>query len=402
MIDDETPRQGAGSPAPHRGTGPGHPADGRGGQDTAWTSSSSSPPSRARVEQVRSSCSPGISSLRDGRHPLRQRARATEEDGRADWTSSSRFGAVEARHGQDRRVARRLSRQGHALRSLTWAGRRARSGVPGVNDAAAVILPPSAPPSGADPDRGRLPALRTAVAAAGYTVPEEIAATPAAADRERGERSGRPSAPPPPVVGAALSLPVLLGSMPTVFPWAPALCRNPWVLLALTHPVQFWVGWPFHAAFLKEVRHRSASMNALVSDRHRCGLRSSAWPSRSGLHRFMATGADAVLRSLRAADHLPRARPLARGARWRRRVGRHHAAWSRCSLAHRPRAAPGRQRVICTLRGGGRSASRPSGGARGGGWDRGRGASSVDESMLTGEKPAGGEGPGRDRGGQLR
>ncbi|HVE42520.1 MAG TPA: heavy metal translocating P-type ATPase [Planctomycetota bacterium] len=35
--------------------------------------------------------------------------------------------------------------------------------------------------------------------------------------------------------------------------------------LALTVPVQFWCGWPFHAGFLRSVRHRTADMNALIS-----------------------------------------------------------------------------------------------------------------------------------------
>ena len=142
---------------------------------------------------------------------------------------------------------------------------RALQGVPGV-DRAAVNLAIERATVWLDPAAAGVPALRTAVAAAGYTVPEEIAATPEAADRERLERAQddrrlRQRL----LVGVALSVPVLLGSMPGIFPWVPELLRNPWVLLALTTPVQFWVGWPFHAAFVKELRHRSATMNTLVS-----------------------------------------------------------------------------------------------------------------------------------------
>ena len=39
----------------------------------------------------------------------------------------------------------------------------------------------------------------------------------------------------------------------------------PWLWLALTVPVQFWCGWPFHAGFLRSLRHRTADMNTLVS-----------------------------------------------------------------------------------------------------------------------------------------
>jgi Cu+-exporting ATPase len=35
--------------------------------------------------------------------------------------------------------------------------------------------------------------------------------------------------------------------------------------LALTIPVQFWAGWPFHAGFLRSIRHAAADMNTLIS-----------------------------------------------------------------------------------------------------------------------------------------
>ena len=115
-------------------------------------------------------------------------------------------------------------------------------------------------------DGPSLDALRLAVDAAGYTVPADIVATPEAADREQAERAREKRRLQRKfVTGAALSLPVLLGSMHEVFSWAPHWLRNPFLLWALTTPVQFWVGWQFHAGFLTELRHRSASMNTLVS-----------------------------------------------------------------------------------------------------------------------------------------
>ncbi|HEX4701192.1 MAG TPA: cation transporter, partial [Pseudonocardiaceae bacterium] len=39
----------------------------------------------------------------------------------------------------------------------------------------------------------------------------------------------------------------------------------PWVLLALTIPVVGWAAWPFHRKALVNLRHRSASMDTLVS-----------------------------------------------------------------------------------------------------------------------------------------
>jgi Cu+-exporting ATPase len=38
-----------------------------------------------------------------------------------------------------------------------------------------------------------------------------------------------------------------------------------WLWMALTVPVQFWAGWPFHAGFLRSIRHFTADMNTLIS-----------------------------------------------------------------------------------------------------------------------------------------
>ena len=133
--------------------------------------------------------------------------------------------------------------------------------------------------------------LREAVAAAGYTVPAEIRATPDTEDRERNQRREenrllRLKF----IVGAILSVPVLLGSMHDLFTWTPHWLRNPWLLLVLTTPVQFWVGWQFHRGFLKELWHGSVSMNALVSigttAAYLFSVAVTVWP-----HRFMAAGA---------------------------------------------------------------------------------------------------------------
>ena len=91
-------------------------------------------------------------------------------------------------------------------------------------------------------------------------------------------------------MGAVLSVPVLIGSMHEVFPWAPAWLANPWLLWALTTPVQFWVGGQFHAGFIRELRHRSASMDTLVSlgtnAAYFFSVAVTLWP-----HAFMAAGA---------------------------------------------------------------------------------------------------------------
>jgi len=129
------------------------------------------------------------------------------------------------------------------------------------------------------PGRTDVGALRRAVNAAGYEAlaPETGAAPP---DQEREARRqeirslGRKFA-----VGALLTLPVLLGTLPHMLPPAAAWLHrvspaagpllhglgNSWILLAFTTPVQWWVGWQFHRGLWASLRHRTADMNTLVS-----------------------------------------------------------------------------------------------------------------------------------------
>jgi Cu+-exporting ATPase len=114
-----------------------------------------------------------------------------------------------------------------------------------------------------------LPALRHAVAASGYEIPEIVpasAASPRAEERlaelKRREQSQLRLKF---IVGAILSAPIVVGSMREVFPWAPAWLGDPWLLLLLATPVQFWVGAQFHRGFLHDLRYRSATMSTLVS-----------------------------------------------------------------------------------------------------------------------------------------
>jgi Cu+-exporting ATPase len=119
-----------------------------------------------------------------------------------------------------------------------------------------------------DAGRATLAALRDAVTAAGYELGEPRAPTaaPGADDRERAAREAEQRTTRAKfLVGAVLSAPVVVGSMPEIFPWAPAWLRDPWLLLLLTTPVQFWVGSSFHVGFLHDLRYRSASMSTLVS-----------------------------------------------------------------------------------------------------------------------------------------
>jgi Cu+-exporting ATPase len=142
---------------------------------------------------------------------------------------------------------------------------RALRSVPGVQDAS-VNLATERATVGYDPAAADLSALKAAVATAGYELVEPAPGGPAAVDRERAEREREQRALRRRfIAGAVLTVPVVIGSMVELFPWAPAWLRDPWVLMVLATPVQFWVGAPFHVGFLRDLRYRSASMSTLVS-----------------------------------------------------------------------------------------------------------------------------------------
>jgi len=114
-----------------------------------------------------------------------------------------------------------------------------------------------------DPARTDFGALQHAVTAAGYELAPPRTAETADDEGLRAEeaRAMRRKV----IAGIVLSMPIVLGSMPEIFPWAPTALRNPWLLLLLATPVQFWVGASFHRGFLHDLRYRSASMATLVS-----------------------------------------------------------------------------------------------------------------------------------------
>lgn len=67
------------------------------------------------------------------------------------------------------------------------------------------------------------------------------------------------------LVGTVLSIVVLFGSFPEFFTFIPEILSNPFLLLILTTPVQFWVGLQFHRGALASARYKTADMNTLIS-----------------------------------------------------------------------------------------------------------------------------------------
>jgi len=104
-----------------------------------------------------------------------------------------------------------------------------------------------------------------AIEALGYTA-QAVEAPAAEADREKAAREreirrlGLKT-----LVGAGLSLPLMLGSFPEWVPGVPGWLADHVVLFLLATPVHLWVGWQFHAGCWKALRYRTADMNTLVS-----------------------------------------------------------------------------------------------------------------------------------------
>jgi Cu+-exporting ATPase len=111
-------------------------------------------------------------------------------------------------------------------------------------------------------------ALQSAVEAIGYTVaalpvPTEsgVAEDRDEAARDREIRRLRTKM----LVGAVISVPLMLGSFPQWFPWMPEVLTRHVVLFLLATPVHLWVGWQFHRGAWAALRHRTTDMNTLVS-----------------------------------------------------------------------------------------------------------------------------------------
>lgn len=67
------------------------------------------------------------------------------------------------------------------------------------------------------------------------------------------------------IVSAILSVIVFLGSFPDWFPFIPLLLTTSYLLLVLSGIVQFWAGWSFYQATWSGLRNRTASMDTLIA-----------------------------------------------------------------------------------------------------------------------------------------
>jgi len=66
-------------------------------------------------------------------------------------------------------------------------------------------------------------------------------------------------------VSIGLSIIIFLGAFPSWFPFVPQQLQEPFVLMLLTLPVQFWAGWGFYQATWSGLKNRTASMDTLIA-----------------------------------------------------------------------------------------------------------------------------------------
>jgi len=67
------------------------------------------------------------------------------------------------------------------------------------------------------------------------------------------------------IVSAVLSVIILFGSMPNLFPFTPDWLANPVTLLILAIPVQFWAGAQFYRGAIGAARHGTTNMDTLIA-----------------------------------------------------------------------------------------------------------------------------------------
>ena len=95
--------------------------------------------------------------------------------------------------------------------------------------------------------------LIAAVEAAGYEA------------RVRGDEHAHDHDDPGAHLGRRLALAAPLTAIVVLLAMDPGVPRLPWLQLVLTLPVLGWAGWPFHRAAWRAARHRSSTMDTLVS-----------------------------------------------------------------------------------------------------------------------------------------
>ena len=115
------------------------------------------------------------------------------------------------------------------------------------------------------PGLAALPEMRHAVSDAGYSV-DGVAGDEAGHDAERLARTREIARlRRRMLVASTLGVVIFLGSFRELFPWVPSFLQSWYTLWALATPVQLWAGWQFYQGAWGGLKHRTANMNTLIA-----------------------------------------------------------------------------------------------------------------------------------------
>ncbi len=116
-----------------------------------------------------------------------------------------------------------------------------------------------------DPEVIRESRIKDAIKDAGFR-PIALSDSELAADREQAIRASELRELNLKLTGSAVgALLIMIGSMPEIFPWAPALLQNHYVLAILATPIQFWAGRQFYAGTWSAAKHGLTTMDTLIA-----------------------------------------------------------------------------------------------------------------------------------------
>ncbi|MFH1559980.1 MAG: heavy metal translocating P-type ATPase [Chloroflexota bacterium] len=115
------------------------------------------------------------------------------------------------------------------------------------------------------PGLATLPDMKAMVDDAGYTV-EGVAGDESTKDEERLARTREiKTLRQKLLLAAGVGIIIFLGSFKEWFPWMPSFLQNWYVLWALATPVQFWAGWQFYHGAWGALKHKTTNMNTLIA-----------------------------------------------------------------------------------------------------------------------------------------
>ncbi len=67
------------------------------------------------------------------------------------------------------------------------------------------------------------------------------------------------------IASIALTIPIIIGSFPSIFWFSPKFLQVPTSLLALAFPIQFVIGWQFYRSTYGSIKNHSANMDTLIA-----------------------------------------------------------------------------------------------------------------------------------------